>query len=386
MFELRKVYIVGIGFTKVGRHFDKGLKDLFAEAAWKAIEDVGNVKVQALVVGNETSSSLQDQDNLGAYLAYYCGLGKIPAWKAEAACGSGGAAFLTGYALVASGLYDVVMVGGVEKLTDARTQDTTWALAKAAEAEYETFYGLSFTSLNALFMKYYMDKYGVTRDEMSEWAVLMHENASMNPYAQLRFKVTKEYVNKSRVIAYPLRLLDSSPISDGAAALVLASEDIAKKLTDTPILVAGVGAATDDIYIASRDRLDMLIATVLASRDAYKMAKLEPSNIDVVEVHDAFSILGVLDLEDLGFAEKGKAAKLLAEGAFRPGDKPTVNPSGGLKARGHPVGATGIYQIAEIAMQLRGDFPGVKVDGAEVGLAQSIGGAGTFISVVILKR
>ncbi len=386
MFELKKVYIVGIGLTKVGRHFDKGLKDLFAEAAWKAIEDAGNVDVEALVVGNETSSSLQDQDNLGAYLVYYCGLGKIPAWRAEAACGSGGAAVLTGYSLVASGLYDIVMVGGVEKLTDARTQDVAWALAKAAEAEYEAFYGASFASLNALIMKYYMDKYNVSRDEISEWPILMHENASQNPYAHLRFKVNREFVNKSRVIAYPLRLLDSSPISDGAAALILASEDVARKLTDTPILIAGVGAATDDIYIASRERLDSLMATILASQKAYKMAKVEPSSIDVAEVHDAFSILGILNLEDLGFAKKGEAAKLLYNGSFRPGDKPTVNPSGGLKARGHPVGATGVYQVAEVAMQLRGDFPGIKVSGAEVGLAQNIGGVGAFASVIILKR
>lgn len=383
---MRKVYIVGVGLTKVSRHYDKGLKELFAEAAWRAIEDAGGTMPNALVVGNETSSSLQDQDNLGAYLADYGGLGRIPAFKIEAACGSGGAAFYVGFSLVASGLVDVAMVAGVEKLTDARGSSTTAALAKAAEAEYEAFYGISFTSLNALLMHYYMKKYKVSHEELAEWPVMMHENAFQNPYAQLRFKITKEQVVTSRIIAYPLRLLDASPISDGAAAVILASEEIARKITDTPVYVAGVGMSTDKIYLASRDYLDRMVALIEASKQAYSMAKIEPKELDVVEVHDAFSILGVMSLEDLGLAEKGKAVKLLNDGAFHPGDKPTANPSGGLKARGHPVGATGVYQIAEIAMQLRGDFPGLKVNGAEKGLASNIGGAGTSITVTILRR
>jgi len=383
---MRRVYVVGVGLTKVSRHYDKGLKELFAEAAWKAIEDAGNVMPKALVVGNETSSSLQDQDNLGAYLADYGGLGRIPAFKVEAACGSGGTAFYVGFSLVASGLADVVMVAGVEKLTDARSSTTTAALAKAAEAEYESFYGVSFTSLNALLMNYYMEKYKVSHEELAEWSVMMHENASQNPYAQLRFKITKEQVVTSRVIAYPLRLLDASPISDGAAAVIIASEDVAKKITDTPVLVAGVGMSTDKIYMASREYLDRMIALTNAAKQAYEMAKIEPRDLDILEIHDAFSILGVMSLEDLGLAEKGKAVKLLNEGRFHPGDKPTANPSGGLKARGHPVGATGVYQIAEIAMQLRGDFPGVKVSNAEIGLASNIGGVGTSITVAILKR
>lgn len=383
---MKRVYVVGVGLTKVSRYYDKGLKELFAEAAWKAIEDAGNVMPKALVVGNETSSSLQDQDNLGAYLADYGGLGRIPAFKVEAACGSGGTAFYVGFSLVASGLVDVVMVAGVEKLTDARSSTTTAALAKAAEAEYESFYGVSFTSLNALLMNYYMKKYKVSHEELAEWPVMMHENASQNPYAQLRFKITKEQVITSRVIAYPLRLLDASPISDGAAAVIIASEDVAKKITDTPVLVAGVGMSTDKIYMASREYLDRMIALINAAKQAYNMAKMEPRDLDILEIHDAFSILGVMSLEDLGLAEKGKAVELLNEGRFHPGDKPTANPSGGLKARGHPVGATGVYQIAEIAMQLRGDFPGVKVSNAETGLASNIGGVGTSITVAILRR
>lgn len=380
-----KVYIVGVGLTKVGRFFGKGLRELFAEAAFKALEEIGDENVQALIVGNMMSSSLSEQDNLGSLLADYAGLGKIPAFKVEAACGSGGVAVYTGYSLIASGLFDVVMVGGVEKQTEYPTRMVSKALAQAADAEYELFYGISFTGLNALIMRLYMDTYNISRDEMSIWPVLMHKNASKNPYAQLRFEVTKDQVVKSMVIADPIRLLDSSPIGDGAAALILASEKVARKLSDTPIEIAGVGMATDHIYVAYRENLLSLEASVLSAKEAYKMAKIEPKDVDVAEVHDAFTVLGFINIEDLGFSERGKTPKLMDEGRFWPGDKPTVNPSGGLKARGHPVGATGVYQAAEIAMQLRGDFPGVKVE-SDVGLVQSIGGLGTTVTTLILKR
>lgn len=384
---MRKVYIVGVGLVKVGRHFDKGLRELFAEAALKAIDDTKGVEVEALVVGNMCSSSLCEQDNLGVLLADYSGLIGKPAYKVEAACGSGGVALFTGYTLVSSGLFNIVMVGGVEKLTEYPTRTVTSALAQASDAEYELYFGASFTGLNALIMRYYMERYSVTRDEISEWPVLMHENALSNPYAQLRFKITRDQVSKSQVIADPIRLYDASPIGDGAAAVILASEDIARKITDTPVEIAGLGMATDKLYLASRSRLDLFEATVKASKIAYSMAGVSSKDIDVAEVHDAFSILGLINIEDLGFvSEKGKAAKLLCEGRFRPGDKPTVNPSGGLKARGHPVGATGVYQVAEVAMQLRGDFPGVKVSNANIGLAQSIGGVGSIVTVIILKR
>ncbi len=382
----REVFVVGVGYTKIDRHFWKGDRELFAEAAWKAIEDSGNVLPKAIVVGNMTSSSLSEQDNFGALVADYAGLSGRPAFKVEAACGSGGAAFYAAYALVASGLVDVCLAGGVEKLTEQPTRRVTRALAYAAEEEYEVYYGASFTSLNALIMRLYMEKFSVTREEMSEWPVLMHENGSQNPYAQLRFKITKDQVANSMIIADPIRLLDASPIGDGAAAVMIASEEVARKITDTPVKVVGLGLATDNMYIASREDLTVLKATRKACEDALKMAKIEPRNIDVAEVHDAFSIVGVLDMEDLGFAEKGMGAKLLAEGRFRIGDKPVINPSGGLKSRGHPVGATGIYQIAEITMQLRGDFPGLKVNGAEIGLAQNVGGVGNTVSVVILRR
>jgi len=234
-------------------------------------------------------------------------------------------------------------------------------------------------------MKEYMEKYSISRDVMAEWPVLMHEHASKNPYAQLPFKIKKEQVMKSPVISEPLTLFDMSPIGDGAAAVILASEDVARKLTDTPIEIAGFAISTDKVYATSREDLTSLNAVRETSIKAYSMANITSRDVDVVEVGDVFTITGILSVEELDLSKKGVAVKDLVNGRFRVGDKPTVNPSGGLKARGDPVGATGIYQVAEIAMQLGGGFPGVKVN-AEVGVAECIGGFGSSASVIVLKR
>ena len=289
--------------------------------------------------------------------------------------------------MIKSGVYNAVLVVGVEKMTDHPTAVVTEALAQAADAEYELFYGASFTGLNALMMRYYMEKYQVSRREMSYWPVMMHKNAVANPYAQIRREIKLEDVEKSQVVADPIRLLDSSPIGDGAAAVLLVSENIVSKLAEKPIVeVAGSAMATDTVELSNRESLDAMPAAAQAAKKAYKMAGVEPRDIDVIEIHDAFTINAIVLLEELGFAPRGQAAKQLAEGRFAPGDKPTANPSGGLKARGHPVGATGVYQVAEVVMQLRGDFPGVKVDKAEIGLTSNIGGDGSSLIVHVLKR
>ena len=379
-----KVYVAGVGMTKVGRHIDRSLRELAAEAIFKAIDEVGNEKPEAIIVGNMLSS-LIEQENLASLIADYVGLRGISGFKVEGACGSGGAAFLAGYSLIASGLFKRVLVVGVEKLNERPTPDTSRGLAWAADADYELIYGVSFAGLNALVMRYYMEKHNVSREEMGLWAVLMHENGYYNPYAHLRKKVTLEEVINSPIIADPIRLYDACPISDGAAAVYLVSEDLARKVNDTPVLVAGIGNALDSTDITSRYALDELYASRVSAKKALDMAKVELKDIDVAEIHDAYSIVAMLSIEGIGFAPKGKAPKLLAEGRFKPGDKPSLNPSGGLKSRGHPVGATGIYQVAEIVMQLRGDFPGIKV-GGEIGLAQNIGGVGSNVTTVILRR
>ena len=231
-----------------------------------------------------------------------------------------------------------------------------------------------------------MESYGVSREEMAAWPVRMHEYAYQNPYAQLRFRITPDDVLKAPIVADPITLLDSAPIGDGAAALVLASEDVARKLSDTPVEIAGVGLGSDSVDVSTRfDILDPL-SVRKAAEQAYRRAGVEPKDIEIAEVHDAFTITGLLSLEGLGLAPRGEAAKLVAEGAFAKGDRPEVNLSGGLKARGHPVGATGVYQVAEIALQMRGEFPGVKASSPEVGLAQTTGGVLASTSVIILRR
>ncbi len=387
-----RVFIVGVGLTKIGRFFDKSARTLFSEALSMAIEDAGGLKPKALVVGNMTSSVLMEQDSLGALLADYSGLRGIPAFKVEAACGSGGAAFYAGYSLARSGMVDVVAVGGVEKLTENLTSSVTKALAQAADMEYEVFYGASFTGLNALIARAYMNRYGYTREDMAYWPLRMHEYASKNPYAQLPRRTTIEKILNSPLIADPLHLYDCSPIGDGAAALILVrGEENARRIAresgrDVIVEVKGVSLRTDSVDLGSRNDLLALESTIKASREAYRMAGVKPGDIDYLEVHDAFHITGYLALEDMGFTGKGEAVKLWREGRFAKGDKPEVNLSGGLKARGHPVGATGVYQIVEATLQLRGEFPGEKASDPEIAATQNIGGVATYTTITVLRR
>lgn len=389
---MEKVFIAGVGLTKIGRFYTRSAASLFKEALEKAVSDAGGLKPRALVVGNMTSSVLMQQDSLGALLADHAGLRGIPAFKVEAACGSGGAAFYTGFSLVKSGLAEVVAVGGVEKLTEANTPMVTRALAQAADADFEVFYGVTFTGLNAMLARLYMEKFGYTEEDLSYWPLRMHEYASYNPYAQLPKKTSLKEILESPVIADPVRLFHAAPIGDGAAVVLLVrGEDRAREIArqlgrDVLVEVAGVALATDSVDLASRNDLMTLESTVKASRAALEMAGVETRNVDYVELHDAFHVTGFTSLEDLGFAPKGEAPKLWKEGRFGKGDKPEVNFSGGLKARGHPVGATGIYQIAEATMQLRGDFPGFKASSPETALTHNIGGVSTIAAVSVLRR
>ncbi|MEM4513852.1 MAG: thiolase domain-containing protein [Ignisphaera sp.] len=383
---MKKVYVVGVGMTKIDRHYDKGFADLIHEAFVKAYNDSKGAEPEAIVVGNMLSGSLYQQDSLAALAADAMGLRGVGGLKVEAACGSGGHAIVAGYSLVASGIYDVVTVVGVEKMADYPTSRVTIALAQAADAEHELIYGASFPALNALAMRFYMEVYGASREDLALWPVRMHEYAYYNPYAQLRNRITVDDVLRSTIIADPIRLMDSAPIGDGAAVVVLASEDIAKKYNDSPVQISSVGLGSDALDLSSRNDLLKPLSIVKAAEKAYRMAKVEPKNIDIAEIHDAFTITGLLCIEGLRFAEWGTSWKLIKEGRFARDDKPAINLSGGLKARGHPVGATGVYQVAEIAMQLRGDFPGLKASSPSTGLALNTGGVATLTSVAILRR
>ncbi|MEM0085467.1 MAG: acetyl-CoA acetyltransferase [Zestosphaera sp.] len=380
---MRKVYVAGVGMVRVGKHVDKSLRDLAGEAALKAIEEAGNEKPEAIVVGNMLSS-LVEQENLASLIGDHIGLRGACGFKVEGACGSGGVALMTGYSLVASGLFSRVLVVGVEKLYERPSNDVIRGLAYAADADYELLYGITFSGLNALLMRYYMNKYEIKYEEMAYWSILMHKNGSKNPYAQLRNEITLDDVLKSPIIADPIRLYDSCPLSDGASAAFLVSEEV-KSVTDTPISIAGVSNSIDSVDLSSRLELDSLLASRVSAENALRMAKISLREVEVAEIHDAYTITAALSIESIGFAERGKAPKAWSEGRFSPGDKPSINLSGGLKSRGHPVGATGIYQLAEVVMQLRGDFPGVSVP-AEVGLTQNIGGTGSNVTTIILRR
>jgi len=383
---MRKIAIINYGLTKVDKHWKKSLRELFGEAAKAALVDAKVPSIDALIVGNMCASDLSDQNNIGGLLADYIGISPCPAYRVEAACGSGGAAILAGFSAVASGMSDIVMVGGVEKLSDGVGGNTTLALGKAADADYELFFGSSFVSLNALIMNHYMHTYRIPREAFADFAVLMHKNGSKNPYAQLPFEISRETVMNSDRIADPITLFDCAPVGDGAAALIICPLDDAPKYSDSFVEIAGIAGATDTIDVASRADMLSLNSTVVAADKAYKMAKIAPGDIDVAEIHDTFTITGALSIEDLGFCERGKFAKLLEDGALEPGGTVAINPSGGLKSSGHPVGATGVYQAAEVTMQLLGKADRMQVPNAELGLAQNLGGSGSSSFVSILRR
>ncbi len=383
---MKKVAVVGIGCTHVAEHWDKSFRDLFSEAAWNCLDDAHSDKIDALYVGNMASGSFINQENIGTLVADYAGFDNIAATKIEAACGSGGAAIVQGYSAVASGLYDMVMVSGVEKMFDVDTAKTTAILAQAADAEYEMFYGASFVGLNALLARIYMKEYNLKHEDLARFAVHCHKYSKNTKHAAFKFEITLEQAMKSSVIADPLRLLDCSAIADGSAALLLCPFDRAKEFTDTPIELAGVGHAIDSIALHDRKNILGFDATTIAAKKAYNMAKIKAEDVDVVEVHDAFTILGLLDIEDMGFCKKGEAASFIKDGNIEQDGKIPTNLSGGLKARGHPVGATGVYQAYEIVQQLRGEAGQNQVDNAEIGVTQNIGGLGSNISISVFKR
>jgi acetyl-CoA C-acetyltransferase len=287
---------------------------------------------------------------------------------------------------VAGGLSDIVLVVGVEKMTDTLGPDTTTALAMAADADYEASQGVSFVALNALLMRRYMHEFGYRHLDFAPFAVNAHKNGVNNPYAMFQFPVTAERFGRAKMICDPINLLDSSPICDGAAAVVLAPADVARTLSAAPVRIAASSVGTDALAI--HDRRDPLVleGAIASSRRAYEQARIGPSDIDLFELHDAFSIMAALSLEAAGFAERGKGLQLAMEGEIGIDGCIPVTTMGGLKARGHPVGATGIYQVVEVVQQLRGLAGANQVPNARIGMAQNIGGSGATATTHILER
>jgi len=381
---MREVYIVGIGQTPVGEHWDRPLRDLGAEATNAALKDAKTEKPQALFVGNMVSSDLCGQENLGTVISDFAGFSGIEAMKIESACASGGAAVRAAYLAVASGAHDLVVALGVEKLTDLPIERTTAALAGAADADYEAAHGVTFTALNALMMGLYIEKYGVRKDDFAAFIINAHQNATSNPNAMFRRPVTAEDYAKSPMVAEPICILDSSPVSDGAAALVLCSADRARSLSDKPIRILGSALATDTIGLATRKETLRCEAIRRSTQQAYKQAGLGPKDIDLMELHDAFSIVSALSLEASGFVQDGQALAFAQEGNITVKGSLPCSTRGGLKARGHPVGASGVYQVVEAVEQLRGQAGETQVKNCKVAMAQSVGGLASVAVTHIL--
>jgi len=383
---MRQVAILGIGQTKIDEHWDLSLREIGGNAAFAAMQDAGMEKVDALFVGNMLSPLISGQNQLGAFFSDWIGLWHQESVKVEAACASGGAALRAGLIAVAAGGIDSALVVGVEKMTDKAGHDVTAALATAADADYEVEQGVSFVGINALIMRRYMHEYGWKHADFAPFSINAHANAMYNPFARLHQKINTDQFEKSSMVATPINLLDASPTGDGAAAVILVPAEKVASLKGKPrITVAGSASSTDSIAVHSRKDPLFLSAASESSKRAYDMANAQPKDIDVFELHDAFSIMSALSLEACGFAERGQGVRLGLDNEIGPNGRVPVCTRGGLKARGHPVGATGMYQIVEVVQQLRGECGATQVDGAKIGMAQNIGGSGATILTHILK-
>jgi acetyl-CoA C-acetyltransferase len=383
---MRDLSIIGIGQTQVAEHWDRSLRHLAGDAVLAAMQDAGIETADALYVGNMLSGLLTGQEHLGVLVADFVGLRGVEAVKVEAACGSGAAALRVGYAAVAGGLHDLVVVAGVEKMTDTVNAETTTGLIMAADADYESVHGLTFVGINALLMRRYMYEYGVEHEDFAHFTVNAHANAVTNPNAMFRNRISLEQFARARMIADPVNLLDSSGVGDGAAAVVLCPTSRAREFGSSPaVRIRASAIATDALAVHDRGDPLWLSAAEASAFRAYRQAGVGPRDMDLFEVHDAFTIMAALSLEAAGFAERGKGVWLAREGEITREGRIPICTMGGLKARGHPVGATGVYQVVEVTEQLRGEAGENQIPKARLGMAQNIGGSGATVITHILE-
>lgn len=383
---MRDVAVIGVGMNKWGELWKSSHRDIFVESALLALDDAGVDRIDSMYVGCMSSGLFVGQEHIAAMLADYLGQAPIPSTRVESACASGGLALRQGFIDVASGMSEIVLVGGVEKMTDVGGNEATYALGTAADQEYEGYHGITFPGLYALMARAHMEKYGTTREQLAMVSVKNHKNGAKNPLAQFPFEISVEDVLCSVLVADPLRILDCSPITDGAAALILCPVEKAKELGKQIIKIIGTGHATDAIALAQRKDITWLESTYLAAQQAYKMAGKTPDDIDVLEVHDCFTIAEIMVTEAVGYFERGKGGEAVEKGVTAvEGEKP-VNVSGGLKSKGHPVGATGVAQAIEIVKQLRGEAGDRQVDKARIGMTQNMGGSGASTLVHVFEK
>jgi len=379
-----KVAVVGCGQTVFGEHWDKSLRDLATESLVSALKEgkINLKDIEALFVGNMSGGRFVGQEHVGALVADYANLAPIPSVRCEGACASGALAFRQAYHAIKSGDYDIVAVTGVEKMTDLKIEDVTTTLMGAGDQEWEGSIGLTFPGLYALMARAHMHKYGTTREQMAMVSVINHKNGLNNPYAQYKKSITVEDVLKSPLVADPLRLLDCSPITDGAATVILASERVARKF-ENPIWVMACTQASDTLALHDRKSLTELAAVKNAVKKAYETTGTGAGKMDVAEVHDCFSINEILTIEGLGFCKDGAGGPFVEQGKITLAGEIPVNTTGGLKSIGHPVGATGVRQIIDITRQL-GGMSVNQIRGAKRGIALNVGGSGATAVVTIL--
>lgn len=383
---MRDVSIIGIGQVPIGDRWDKPIYFLAVDAMLAALQDARTDQIESVYVGNMLSSTLSGQDLLSGLLTDEVGLRGLEATKVEAACSSGGAAFREAYLAVASGRINFALVCGVEKMTDHPGEEITAGLVSASDADWESTMGDTFVAINAQLMQRYMYEYKVPHSDFAPFPINAHRNAMNNPYAMMHYELTQAMFDKARMIADPINLLDCSPVCDGSAAIILCPTEIARQFSPFPVRVRASALATDSLALHDRHNLLALEAVGLSARKAFDQAQLKPADIDFFEVHDAFSITAVASLEASGFAEPGKGTRLGLDGNIFLGGKIPIGTMGGLKARGHPVGATGMYQLVEATLQLRGLAGKNQVKDATIAMTQNIGGSGSNVVTHILER
>lgn len=375
--------------SKFGKLEGLYAREIFAQAAKEAYDRCPKLDpkkdIKALFVGH-MGESYEHQGHTGPTVADWAGLLHVPATRTEAACASSGAALRAGIYAVLSGLYDVVMVGGVEKMTHRSTAEVTEYLAMASDYPFEQWNGITFPGLFALMATRHMNDYGTSEKDLAMVAVKNHYHGSMNPKAHIQKEITLESALSSRVVAWPLKLYDCSLITDGASCIILTKPELAAKYTDMPVHIIGSGQASDTIGLYERQSLTSLAAAKIAAKQAYEMAGVKPEEIDLAEVHDCFTIAEIIAYEDLGFCKIGEGGKLVESGETKLGGRIPVNTSGGLKSKGHPVGATGTAQAYEMYLQLTSQAERRQVKDAEVGLTHNLGGSGATAVVHIYRR
>ena len=386
---MRDVSIIGIGITKFGELWDKSLRQLGLETGLAAISDAGitSKDIDALYIGNMAAGSTLQQEHVSALMADYCGLTSqnIPATRVEAASASGGLAIRQAYMAIAGGFIDIAVVGGAEKMTDVSDSESSYTVSMGSDEQWESKAGATFASLHAMMAQSHMAEYGTSREEMSAVSAKNHYHASMNPMAQFPFALDAETISNSGMVSSPLRMLDCAPNSDGAAAIVLCATEKANKYKKKSVKIIGSGQASDTLSLHHRKHLNQMPAIKVAAKRAFKSCGKKVSDLDLIEIHDNFTISEIIALEEIGVFKRGKAAANILKGETKLGGKIPVNTSGGLKARGHAPGATGIAQVVEIVQQLRGEAGDRQVKGAKIGMVENHGGTAATAVIHILE-